>query len=90
MATTATVTVLFCDVVGSTERLSRLGDDAGDEFRRSLFARLRACVDDAGGREVKNLGDGLMVVFQRSAIDALVCAQAMHREAAALDATDPV
>ena len=27
---TATVTILFCDLVGSTERQTRLGDDAAD------------------------------------------------------------
>ena len=40
MASSATVTVLFCDVVGSTERLVRLGDIVADEHRRELFAGL--------------------------------------------------
>ena len=46
--------VLFCDVVGSTERLTRLGDEAGDEFRRRVFAELRRCVTESKGTEVKN------------------------------------
>src|SRR4051812_46982132 len=90
MGATATVTVLFCDVVGSTERLVRIGDVAGDELRRGLFAGLRRSIAVSGGTEVKNLGDGLMVVFPRSAVAALVCAREMHRAAAAVDPEDPV
>ncbi len=35
MAMTGTITVLFTDLVGSTELLSGLGDDAADELRRA-------------------------------------------------------
>ena len=90
MRNTATVAVLFCDVVGSTERLTRLGDEAGDEFRRRLFAELRRCVTESRGIEVKNLGDGLMVVFERSTIGAIECAARMHAAAAEVDPEDPV
>lgn len=89
MSATATVTVLFCDLVGSTERLSRLGDDAGDEFRRRFFAALRAAIEHHRGIEVKNLGDGVMVVFPTSAVDAIACALEMHELAASLDPHDP-
>jgi class 3 adenylate cyclase len=60
---TETVTVLFTDLVGSTELLSRVGEVAAEELRREHFGLLRKAIDDAGGREVKNLGDGLMVAF---------------------------
>ncbi len=90
MRNTATVAVLFCDVVGSTERLTRLGDEAGDEFRRRVFAELRRCVVESRGTEVKNLGDGLMVVFEHSTIDAIECAARMHTAAAGIDRVDPV
>jgi class 3 adenylate cyclase/pimeloyl-ACP methyl ester carboxylesterase len=90
MRTTATVAVLFCDVVGSTERLTRLGDEAGDQFRRDFFAALRTAVRDHDGTEVKHLGDGLMVVFERSSIGAIECAAAMHAAAKAFDPSDPV
>ena len=90
MTSTATVTVLFCDVVGSTERLVRIGDVAGDALRHDLFGRLRRSVEATGGIEVKNLGDGLMVVFPRSTVAALACARSMHREAEAVDPDDPV
>jgi class 3 adenylate cyclase len=79
MASTATITVLFCDLVGSTELYVRLGDAATDEPRRAFFAALRTVVAATGGEEVKNTGDGLMVVFPSSAADAVRCAIAMQR-----------
>jgi class 3 adenylate cyclase len=75
------VTVLFTDVVSSTELLDRLGDHAAHQLRRRHFALLREAIDAHGGREVKNLGDGLMVVFA-SARPAVACALAMQRAAA--------
>jgi class 3 adenylate cyclase len=86
---TATVTVLFCDLVGSTERQTRVGDDAADEFRRRFFAALGECVRATDGEIVKNLGDGLMVVFRHSAVDAVRCAVMMHERVESLDHEDP-
>ncbi len=79
---TETVTVLFTDLVGSTELLSRLGEAAADELRREHFGLLRAAIADAGGREVKNLGDGLMVTFDGVGA-GLACAVAMQQAIAA-------
>src|SRR4051794_2938178 len=81
---TEEVTILFTDVVGSTELFDRLGDDAAHELRRRHFALLRGAVRDHGGREVKNLGDGLMVAFAGPAA-AVECAQAMQLAVAACD-----
>ncbi len=67
------VTFLFTDLVGSTELLDTLGDDAAETLRRTYFSLLRRAVSDADGDEVKNLGDGLMVVFS-SPMNALRCA----------------
>ncbi len=64
---------LFCDVVGSTALQTRLGDDAADPVRRSLFGLLSEAVVAHRGEEVKNLGDGIMAAFA-SAADALDCA----------------
>jgi class 3 adenylate cyclase len=74
---TETVTVLFTDLVGSTELLSRVGEAQADELRREHFGLLRKGIEQTGGREVKNLGDGLMVVFDgvASALDAAVAMQ---------------
>ena len=70
--------VLFTDMVGSTALASSLAPDAADELRRGHFSILRQAVAEAGGTEVKNLGDGLMVVFG-SASAALSCAVAMQQ-----------
>jgi class 3 adenylate cyclase len=72
------VAVLFTDLVGSTELLASLGDDAAEQFRRAHFGLLREAAAAHGGREVKSLGDGLMVVFA-SVLDALSCALAIQR-----------
>src|SRR2546426_6473760 len=77
-AVSPVVAVLFTDLVGSTERLDRLGDDAAEELRRVHFSLLRAAVVEAGGKEVKSLGNGLMVSFA-SPVEALTCAVAMQR-----------
>jgi class 3 adenylate cyclase len=76
------VAILFTDVVGSTELLDRLGDDEAHELRRRHFALLRRAVHEHGGREVKSLGDGLMVVFH-SPRAALACATSMQSAVAA-------
>src|SRR5688572_2429659 len=65
--------VLFTDLVGSTEIMSRLGDTAFDRLRSEHFAGLRAEISDFGGIEVKNTGDGLLATFT-SATDALTAA----------------
>ncbi len=57
------MTLLFTDLVGSTELLQRLGDDAAEELRRVHFSLVRRALAAAGGNEVKTLGDGLMAAF---------------------------
>jgi class 3 adenylate cyclase len=81
------VTILFTDVVGSTDLLDRLGDDATHRLRRRHFALLRRAIRDHEGREVKSLGDGLMVVFG-TAHDAVACALAMQHAVASCQ--DPI
>ena len=75
---TESATILFTDVVGSTELSQRLSAETADEVRREHFSILRQALAEAGGIEVKNLGDGLMVVFA-SAAAALACAVAMQQ-----------
>ena len=72
------VTILFTDLVGSTQLWDELGDRAADELTRTHFRLLRDVVSGYGGHEVKNLGDGLMVVFP-SALGAVSCAIAMQQ-----------
>ncbi|HEV3401273.1 MAG TPA: AAA family ATPase [Acidimicrobiales bacterium] len=70
--------VLFTDLVGSTDLMSRVGPERFDELRRDHFTRLRGAVAQNGGREIKTLGDGILVVFE-SASDAVACAMAMQQ-----------
>jgi class 3 adenylate cyclase/tetratricopeptide (TPR) repeat protein len=76
--TTENVTVLFTDLVGSTALSSSLAHDEADRLRREHFSVLRQAVAESGGTEVKNLGDGLMVVFG-AASAALACAVLMQQ-----------
>jgi class 3 adenylate cyclase len=76
-----TVTVMFTDMVGSTAATADRGARAGDEVRRQLFALLRGAVDECGGTEVKNLGDGMMVTFQ-SAHAGVACAARTQKRVA--------
>lgn len=78
-------TILFTDIVGSTELTQRLGDRAAMEIVDVHDRLLRAALARTGGREVKHLGDGLMGVFV-SAEDAVRCAVEAH--AAVRDAAD--
>jgi class 3 adenylate cyclase/pimeloyl-ACP methyl ester carboxylesterase len=89
MARTQVVTILFCDLVASTERRARLGDDDFDDFSRRLMEALDVAVAQHNGRNVASAGDGLMIVFPESAADAVACATTMHRAAAVLDPLDP-
>jgi class 3 adenylate cyclase len=73
-----TVTVLFTDLVGSTELASRVGPERAEELRQEHFTILRQTVAAANGREVKNTGDGLMVAFS-SAAAAVQCAKSMQQ-----------
>ncbi len=84
-----TVTVLFTDLVGSTELMSQLGDRAFDELRRVHFAALSQAVVAHEGEEVKNTGDGIMVVFP-SAAEAVEAAVAMQQATARQARTTPI
>jgi class 3 adenylate cyclase len=83
---TETVTVLMTDLVGSTALADRLGPAAAERVRAEHFGLLRGALRRTGGREVKNLGDGLMVVFA-GASPALACAVEMQRAVAARNRT---
>jgi class 3 adenylate cyclase/tetratricopeptide (TPR) repeat protein len=75
---TVTASYLFCDLVDSTRFAASVGEELADELRHEHFSALREAVVATGGREVKNTGDGLMVVFS-SAVNALRCGVRMQR-----------
>ena len=69
--------VCFTDLVGSTEQRARLGDDAGDGFRREHDEIVARAADEHGGTLVKGTGDGALVAFPAAAaaVDAAVAIQ---------------
>jgi class 3 adenylate cyclase/tetratricopeptide (TPR) repeat protein len=75
--TSELVTILFTDLVGSTELLSRAGDEEAQRIFRAHHNLLAEAAAAHGGEEVKWLGDGLMVAFA-SAAGALRAAIAMQ------------
>lgn len=71
-------TIMFTDLVGSTQLESSVGPVRADELRDEHFGVLRDAVASSGGREVKNTGDGMMVAFS-SASAAVKCAVLMQQ-----------
>lgn len=78
-----TVTILFTDIEGSTQRNVELGDRAWMDVLRRHNQVVRSRVAAHDGFEVKSAGDGFMVAFA-SARKALRCAASIQ---AAVDAT---
>ena len=57
-------TVLFTDLVGHTEMMSRLGDVRGREVLREHERIVREALAEHSGTEVKTIGDGFMASFR--------------------------
>ena len=66
-------TVMFTDIVGSTETAARLGDRAWRELLARHDALSRAQLERFRGRAVKSLGDGFLATFDGPA-RAIRCA----------------
>ncbi|MCH8814540.1 MAG: AAA family ATPase [Chloroflexi bacterium] len=73
-----TVTILFTDVVGSTDLTTSRGDEAAQEIMRAQRDLTRQQVEEHNGHEIKGLGDGSMVAFT-SARQAVACAVGIQR-----------
>ncbi len=63
-----TVTILFTDVVGSTELTNRLGDEAARDVLGACDELVRQQVERHRGQELKGTGDGLMVAFTSASV----------------------
>ena len=71
-------TVLFTDIVGSTELAVRLGDSAWRDLQQRFHAIGRSELEAHRGREIDTAGDGLFATFDGPA-RAVRCAAAMVR-----------
>lgn len=76
----ALATLLFTDLVASTETAGRLGDAAWSDVLSGHFEAARAHLERFHGREVKTTGDGMLATFDAPA-QALQCADALRRSA---------
>ena len=56
-------TVVFTDIVGSTEYVRQVGDETGRTTIRELETQVASLAAGHDGRVVKNLGDGSLISF---------------------------
>lgn len=88
------VTLLFMDMTGYTELVSRLDPEDVHDFVRPAMTALRRVVESFGGSVPQMLGDGFMAVFgaplahEDDAARALHAAVALHAEVAAINRTN--
>jgi class 3 adenylate cyclase len=83
-----TVTVLFTDLVESTQLNQQHGDEVANDIRRAVENCALELVDRHRGVVVKGLGDGLMVAFQ-SARRAVACAREIQLAVASRNRDNP-
>ncbi len=69
-------TIMFTDIVGSTERAALLGDDRWRDLLDNHDTIVRHEIDRFGGREVNTAGDGFVATFM-SPSAAIACADAI-------------
>jgi class 3 adenylate cyclase len=72
------VTILFTDMVGSTDLTQRVGDDKAQEAVRKHNSVVREALKEHGGNQIKHTGDGIMASFG-SGRRALDCAVSIQR-----------
>src|SRR5205085_3687236 len=77
-------TVLFVDLVRSTERLSELGDRGWTELLERFHAAVRRELERFRGREIDTAGDGFFATFDGPA-RGIRCAIAVRQALRELD-----
>ena len=77
-------TLLFTDIVGSTERAAELGDRRWRELLGVHDDLSRRLVEQWGGRVVKTTGDGILATFDGPG-RAIGCATALRQQLADLE-----
>ena len=73
-------TILFIDIVGSTEHVTELRDRRWVELRSRFFETIRKELASFSGREINTAGDSMLAIFDRPAT-AIHCAFAMSQGA---------
>jgi len=72
-------TVMFADIVGSTERAAELGDRRWRDLLDGYYSVAGEEIERHRGRKVKTLGDGVLATFDGPA-RAVRCAQALAKQ----------
>jgi DNA-binding NarL/FixJ family response regulator len=72
-------TVMFSDIVSSTQRAAEIGDRRWRDLLDRHDALIRGALEQHGGREVKATGDGFLVLFDAPA-RAIRCALVIRDE----------
>ena len=70
-------TILFTDIVGSTEHLTEKGDERWMEILESHNQLVRTELNRFRGKEIKNTGDGFLATFDGPS-RAVRCAEAIR------------
>lgn len=79
----ALATILFTDIVGSTEKAAEMGDRGWRQLLERHDAAVRRQLSLHRGREVKTMGDGFLATFDGPA-RAIRCAAAVRDEVSSL------
>jgi len=77
-------TIVFTDIVGSTERAAALGDERWHDLLDNHDQIVRRELARFGGREVNTAGDGFVLTFASPSI-AIECAEAIADAVRAID-----
>lgn len=72
-------TIVFSDIVSSTDLVNRLGDASARDIFLKHDKIVRAQIKKHSGRELQNLGDGFMLSFE-SATAAIKCACEIQKQ----------
>src|ERR1700755_2860408 len=73
----ALATILFVDIVRSTEKAARLGDIRWTRVMNHYYAAVRKQLKARRGKEIVTTGDGLLATFRAPAA-GIRCATAIH------------
>ncbi|MEW9922485.1 adenylate/guanylate cyclase domain-containing protein [Marimonas sp. MJW-29] len=73
------LTVVFIDIVGSTDKLSALGDERWKSLVEQMDIMVSRRVGGFAGRRVKHTGDGYMLCFE-GPTSAIECAREIRRD----------
>ena len=83
-----TASIMFTDLEGSTQMLTRLGDEENQTLLAEHGRIIRQQLDNYGGLEVKTIGDGFMIAFY-SARKAVSCAVEIQKELQGFNLQNP-